>query len=91
MRGAGLNDEHRLIYKIVENEIRIAQCRYHCEWRRAWTLFGVSTQPSNWAGAAKWDLRIAPASRFPTLSHRQRPETVGFIRTSWAVRQSDVT
>lgn len=22
-------DEHRLVYKIVENEIRIAACRYH--------------------------------------------------------------
>lgn len=24
-----INDEHRLIYKIEENEIRIATCRYH--------------------------------------------------------------
>ncbi|HEY3610822.1 MAG TPA: Txe/YoeB family addiction module toxin [Pseudonocardiaceae bacterium] len=24
-----INDEHRLIYKIEENEIRIAACRYH--------------------------------------------------------------
>jgi toxin YoeB len=24
-----INDEHRLVYKVVEDEIRIAQCRYH--------------------------------------------------------------
>jgi toxin YoeB len=24
-----ITDEHRLIYKVVEDEIRIAQCRYH--------------------------------------------------------------
>ena len=24
-----INDEHRLIYKIHEDEIRVAQCRYH--------------------------------------------------------------
>jgi toxin YoeB len=24
-----INDEHRLIYKVQEDEIRIAQCRYH--------------------------------------------------------------
>jgi hypothetical protein len=24
-----INDEHRLIYKVYEDEIRIAQCRYH--------------------------------------------------------------
>ena len=24
-----INDEHRLVYKIVDDEIRIAQCRYH--------------------------------------------------------------
>jgi toxin YoeB len=24
-----INDEHRLVYKIEENEIRIAACRYH--------------------------------------------------------------
>ncbi|WP_283098793.1 type II toxin-antitoxin system YoeB family toxin [Frankia sp. AgB32] len=30
--GAGsrrISDEHRLIYKVVDDEIRIAQCRYH--------------------------------------------------------------
>ena len=26
-----INDEHRLVYKIVEDEIRIAACRYHYE------------------------------------------------------------
>ncbi len=26
-----ITDEHRLIYKVAENEIRIAQCRYHYE------------------------------------------------------------
>jgi toxin YoeB len=26
-----ITDEHRLIYKVVEDEIRIAQCRYHYE------------------------------------------------------------
>ncbi len=26
-----VNDEHRLVYKVVENEIRIAACRYHYE------------------------------------------------------------
>ena len=26
-----INDEHRLIYKLVEDEIRIAQSRYHYE------------------------------------------------------------
>ena len=24
-----INDEHRLVYKVVEQEVRIAQCRYH--------------------------------------------------------------
>jgi Txe/YoeB family toxin of toxin-antitoxin system len=24
-----INDEHRLLYKIIDDEIRIAQCRYH--------------------------------------------------------------
>lgn len=24
-----ITDEHRLIYKLVDDEIRIAQCRYH--------------------------------------------------------------
>ncbi len=24
-----ISDEHRLVYKIVDNEIRIAACRYH--------------------------------------------------------------
>jgi toxin YoeB len=24
-----ITDEHRLVYKVVEDEIRIAQCRYH--------------------------------------------------------------
>ncbi|SDI00091.1 toxin YoeB [Arthrobacter subterraneus] len=24
-----INDEHRLVYKVAEGEIRIAQCRYH--------------------------------------------------------------
>lgn len=28
-RSRRITDEHRLIYKIVEDEIRIAQCRYH--------------------------------------------------------------
>jgi toxin YoeB len=26
-----ITDEHRLIYKVVEDEIRIAACRYHYE------------------------------------------------------------
>ena len=26
-----ITDEHRLIYKAVDDEIRIAQCRYHYE------------------------------------------------------------
>jgi toxin YoeB len=26
-----ITDEHRLVYKIVDDEIRIAQCRYHYE------------------------------------------------------------
>jgi toxin YoeB len=26
-----INDEHRLVYKIVDDQIRIAQCRYHYE------------------------------------------------------------
>ncbi len=26
-----INDEHRLVYKIVEDEVRIAACRYHYE------------------------------------------------------------
>ena len=26
-----MTDEHRLIYKVVQDEIRIAQCRYHYE------------------------------------------------------------
>ena len=26
-----ISDEHRLIYKVVDNEIRIAACRYHYE------------------------------------------------------------
>jgi toxin YoeB len=26
-----INDEHRLVYKIVEDEIRVAACRYHYE------------------------------------------------------------
>ena len=26
-----ITDEHRLVYKIVEDEIRIAACRYHYE------------------------------------------------------------
>lgn len=26
-----INDEHRLIYSIHEDEVRIAQCRYHYE------------------------------------------------------------
>jgi toxin YoeB len=26
-----ITDEHRLIYKVVDDEIRIAQCRYHYE------------------------------------------------------------
>jgi toxin YoeB len=24
-----INDEHRLIYKVVDDEVRIAACRYH--------------------------------------------------------------
>ncbi|MCS6712630.1 Txe/YoeB family addiction module toxin [Brachybacterium sp. EF45031] len=24
-----ITDEHRLVYKVVQNEIRIASCRYH--------------------------------------------------------------
>ena len=24
-----INDEHRLVYKVVDDQIRIAQCRYH--------------------------------------------------------------
>ncbi|WP_344450778.1 type II toxin-antitoxin system YoeB family toxin [Actinocorallia aurantiaca] len=32
-RGTGgvLADEHRLVYKIVDDQIRIAACRYHYE------------------------------------------------------------
>ncbi|TGA96426.1 Txe/YoeB family addiction module toxin [Streptomyces sp. MZ04] len=26
-----ITDEHRLIYKVVEDEIRVAACRYHYE------------------------------------------------------------
>ncbi len=26
-----INDEHRLIYKVVDTEVRIAACRYHYE------------------------------------------------------------
>lgn len=26
-----INDEHRLVYKVVEDELRIATCRYHYE------------------------------------------------------------
>ena len=26
-----INDEHRLVYKIVDDEIRVAACRYHYE------------------------------------------------------------
>ncbi|RII13705.1 Toxin YoeB [Streptomyces sp. YIM 130001] len=26
-----ITDEHRLVYKIVEDEIRVAACRYHYE------------------------------------------------------------
>lgn len=26
-----INAEHRLIYKVVDNEVRIAACRYHYE------------------------------------------------------------
>lgn len=26
-----INDEHRLIYKLVDDEVRIAACRYHYE------------------------------------------------------------
>lgn len=26
-----INDEHRLVYKVVEGELRIASCRYHYE------------------------------------------------------------
>ena len=26
-----INDEHRLVYKVVEKEVRIAACRYHYE------------------------------------------------------------
>jgi toxin YoeB len=26
-----INDEHRLVYKIVDDEVRIAACRYHYE------------------------------------------------------------
>jgi toxin YoeB len=26
-----INDEHRLVYKVVDDEVRIATCRYHYE------------------------------------------------------------
>lgn len=26
-----INDEHRLVYKVVKDELRIATCRYHYE------------------------------------------------------------
>ena len=26
-----INDEHRLVYKVVEDEVRTAACRYHYE------------------------------------------------------------
>ena len=26
-----INDEHRLVYKVVEDELRVAACRYHYE------------------------------------------------------------
>lgn len=26
-----INDEHRLVYKVVDDEVRIAACRYHYE------------------------------------------------------------
>ena len=25
-----ITDEHRLVYRVVEDDIRIAACRYHC-------------------------------------------------------------
>lgn len=27
-----INDEHRLVYKVVDDQILIAQCRYHYEY-----------------------------------------------------------
>jgi toxin YoeB len=30
-RSRRVTDEHRLIYNVVDDEIRIAQCRYHYE------------------------------------------------------------
>lgn len=26
-----INDEHRLVYKLVDDEVRVAACRYHYE------------------------------------------------------------
>ncbi|MGJ6979161.1 type II toxin-antitoxin system YoeB family toxin [Aestuariimicrobium soli] len=26
-----INDEHRLVYKVVADEVRVAACRYHYE------------------------------------------------------------
>jgi toxin YoeB len=26
-----INDEHRLVYKVIDDEVRIAACRYHYE------------------------------------------------------------
>lgn len=26
-----INDEHRLVYKVVDDEVRVAACRYHYE------------------------------------------------------------
>ncbi|WP_024288487.1 Txe/YoeB family addiction module toxin [Cellulomonas sp. KRMCY2] len=26
-----ITDEHRLVYMVIDDEIRIAACRYHCE------------------------------------------------------------
>ena len=30
VRDENARDEHRLVHRIVEDEVRIAACRYHC-------------------------------------------------------------
>jgi toxin YoeB len=41
-----ITDEHRLVYKIAEDEIRIAACRYHYERLSAYpAIGGVSPRP----------------------------------------------
>ena len=38
-----ITDEHRLVYKLVDQEIRIAACRYHYGWNPATTQQATCT------------------------------------------------